>query len=52
MADSGPGVRPAHIARIMEPFYQVDGSETREHGGVGLGLGGAAVSLVQMDEEA
>ena len=38
VADSGPGVRPEHIARIMEPFYQVDGSVTREHGGVGLGL--------------
>ena len=38
VADSGPGVRPAHIARIMEPFFQVDGSVTREHGGVGLGL--------------
>ncbi|MCZ6807865.1 MAG: hybrid sensor histidine kinase/response regulator [Deltaproteobacteria bacterium] len=38
VADSGPGVRPEHIARIMEPFYQVDGSVTRERGGVGLGL--------------
>ncbi|MFZ1865133.1 MAG: hybrid sensor histidine kinase/response regulator [Polyangiales bacterium] len=38
VADSGPGVRPEHIARIMEPFYQVDGSVTRDHGGVGLGL--------------
>jgi signal transduction histidine kinase len=38
VADSGPGVRPEHIARILEPFYQVDGSVTREHGGVGLGL--------------
>ncbi len=38
VADSGPGVRPEHIARIMEPFYQVDGSVTREQGGVGLGL--------------
>jgi signal transduction histidine kinase len=38
VADSGPGVRPEHISRIMEPFYQVDGSVTRDHGGVGLGL--------------
>lgn len=38
VADSGPGVRPEHIARILEPFYQVDGSVTRDHGGVGLGL--------------
>ena len=38
VADSGPGVKSAHIARIMEPFYQVDGSVTREYGGAGLGL--------------
>ncbi len=38
VADSGPGVRPDRIARILEPFYQVDGSVTREYGGVGLGL--------------
>jgi signal transduction histidine kinase len=38
VADSGPGVRPDQLARILEPFYQVDGSVTRSHGGVGLGL--------------
>jgi len=38
VADSGPGVQPDRMARIFEPFYQVDGSVTREHGGVGVGL--------------
>jgi signal transduction histidine kinase len=38
VADSGPGVRPDRLQRIFEPFYQVDGSVTREHGGVGVGL--------------
>ncbi len=38
VADSGPGVPPDQIPRILQPFYQVDGSVTRSHGGVGLGL--------------
>ena len=38
VADSGPGVRPDRASRIFEPFFQVDGSVTREHGGVGVGL--------------
>ncbi len=36
--DSGPGVAPEKIEKILEPFYQADGSVTRVHGGVGLGL--------------
>jgi signal transduction histidine kinase len=38
VADTGPGVRPDRAGFIFEPFYQVDGSPTREHGGVGVGL--------------
>jgi signal transduction histidine kinase len=38
VADSGPGVGPEKIERVLEPFYQADGSVTRQHGGVGLGL--------------
>lgn len=38
VADTGPGVRPERLERIFEPFIQGDGSVTREHGGVGVGL--------------
>ncbi|MFW5925590.1 MAG: sensor histidine kinase [Myxococcota bacterium] len=38
VADDGPGVDPNEVQRILEPFYQVDGSATRSHGGAGLGL--------------
>jgi signal transduction histidine kinase len=38
VADSGPGIPKDKIERVFEPFYQIDGSVTREHGGVGVGL--------------
>ncbi len=38
VGDSGPGVAPELIERVFEPFLQVDGSPTRAHGGVGVGL--------------
>ncbi len=38
VADSGPGVPKDRLEKVLEPFYQVDGSVTRAHGGVGLGL--------------
>ncbi len=38
VADTGPGVAPDRAERIFEPFYQVDGSTTRQFGGVGVGL--------------
>jgi signal transduction histidine kinase len=38
VADSGPGLAADRAGRLFEPFYQVDGSPTRQHGGVGVGL--------------
>jgi signal transduction histidine kinase len=38
ITDSGPGIAPAHLNRVFEPFTQSDTSSTRPHGGLGLGL--------------
>ncbi|MCK6537576.1 MAG: hybrid sensor histidine kinase/response regulator [Polyangiaceae bacterium] len=38
VADTGPGVPSETVERLFEPFYQVDGSPTRAHGGTGIGL--------------
>jgi signal transduction histidine kinase len=36
--DEGPGVPPAELEKVFEPFYRVEGSRSRETGGTGLGL--------------
>src|SRR3954447_19144324 len=38
IADTGPGISSKKARRLFEPFYQVDGSPTRSHGGTGIGL--------------
>ena len=38
VADEGVGLRTSDHRDLFEPFVQGDGSETREYGGLGLGL--------------
>ena len=38
VADRGPGVPPAFVERLFEPFAQADDLPTRQRGGTGLGL--------------
>ncbi len=36
--DRGPGIPEPELARVLEPYYRVEGSRSRESGGSGLGL--------------
>ncbi|MBO9557731.1 MAG: HAMP domain-containing protein [Caulobacter sp.] len=36
--DNGPGIPPAELDRVFEPFFRSEPSRNRETGGIGLGL--------------
>jgi len=38
VVDTGVGIAPEDISRVMRPFEQVEGSMARQNGGTGLGL--------------
>ncbi len=46
VSDTGTGIETGQIPTLFEPFEQADNSNTREHGGLGLGL-----SLVKKHSE-
>jgi signal transduction histidine kinase len=39
VTDTGPGIPSEHLARIWEPFYQVEAGRDRRAGTAGVGLG-------------
>lgn len=45
--DNGPGIPEDEIEHVTQPFYRVEGSRSRDTGGVGLGLA-IAQSIVQV----
>lgn len=38
IADHGPGIPEAYLDKVLEPFFRLESSRSRESGGTGLGL--------------
>ncbi|MCM4082982.1 sensor histidine kinase [Paractinoplanes hotanensis] len=38
LSDRGPGIRPEHVERAFERYWQAEGGDRRHHPGAGLGL--------------
>jgi signal transduction histidine kinase len=38
IADEGPGIAADQMELVFRPYYRLEGSRSRETGGVGLGL--------------
>jgi PAS domain S-box-containing protein len=49
--DSGIGIKPGNLEKILEPFSQEDNSTTRKFGGTGLGLSITNNILVLMNSK-
>ena len=49
VSDQGPGVPPAFVAHLFEPFAQAANLDTRKQGGTGLGLAISRALVERMD---
>ena len=49
--DTGIGIPPEHIERVLRPFEQVERALSRSHGGAGLGLS-FALKVIELHEGA
>ncbi len=49
VADGGPGIPLDEMERVMEPFYRIERSRSRETGGTGLGLTLARAAAIAHD---
>lgn len=45
--DSGPGIPENELERVLQPFYRVDASRSRETGGLGMGLSVARAIVLE-----
>jgi signal transduction histidine kinase len=47
--DEGPGIPPGKLKDVFEPFQQIDGSFSRQHQGIGIGIPMSASIAKAMD---